>query len=486
MSGATAPAPSRVAGLGLVLLVLAVVATAMEPATAVLLSSVLFGLSAVLVLAVAPDDLLVGTGFALLYANVGAIAVTRHGLPAVVALVVPALIAVPVLRGNVPLLPERRAWPRAVPWLVLYLLAMAVSSQLAMDRDASVTALVAFVTEGLLVYVLVVRVVTTPTRLRRMLAVLLGVGAMVAALAVAQTLTGRYDIDVFGLAQTSQAELDRLAADVWGRFDPPRAAGPIGEKNFFAQTLVVLVPVAVLLATRGRGLRRVVGAVCTALLLGGVAVTASRGAAVTLLFVLLAMLAARDLPVRHGLLAGVLVVALLAAFPAYRERLATLPGLGGTGVETALEDPAVLGRASSMLGSWQVFRDHPLVGVGPGNYALHHEAAATEVGLRVVEGREPHSLYLGLAAETGALGLAAFLGMAMATHVGLVRARRRVMAMAPEYLPDVVALQYALLAYMVSGLFLHLAYERYLWLWFALGGAAATIVLGERVPRRVR
>ncbi len=482
MAPATATSPLRVAGFGGAVLLLAVAALTMAPATSVVLPVLLLGVCAVLAFAMASDDLLVGTGMALLYANVGTIAVNRYGLPALVALGIPMLIAMPLLRRHLPVLPDRRHWPHAVPWLVLYLVAMTVSSLQALDRDAATAELVTFVIEGLVVYVLVVLVVTTPARLRLVLWVLLATGAVVAGLAVVQTVTGRYDMEFFGLAETSKAELSRLAADVWGRFDPPRASGPIGEKNFFAQTLVVLVPVGVLLATRTTGPRRVLAAVATMLLLGGVAVTASRGAAVTVGLVLLVMLVARDLPIRYGVVAGVLVVGLLLAFPAYRERLATLPGVGGQGVDTALEDPAVLGRASSMLGSWRVFQNHPLVGVGPDNYPLYHEAAATEVGLKVVEGREPHNLYLGLAAETGVVGLGAFLGLVAMTMQGLVAARRRAAARAHDHAVDVIALQYALGSFLVSGLFLHLAYERYLWLWFALAGAATAMALP--VPAR--
>ena len=454
------------------------------PAMAVALPLLLVAGCAILALAIASDDLVVGTGMALLYSNAGAVAVTRHGAPAAVALAIPGLIAVPLLRGHgMAALSDVRRWPRAMPWLFVFLLAITVSAQQALDRDAAVAELVSFVTEGLLIYGLVVLVVTTPDRLRRVLWVLLLVGAAVAALSIVQAVTGRYDVDFLGFARTSQAELDRLSTDVWGRFDPPRAAGPIGEKNFFAQVLAVLVPVGVVRATSDAGLRRVVALACTALLLGGVAVTGSRGAAVTLVAVVVAMLVMRDLELRYGVIAAVLVLVLLTAFPAYRGRLETLPGIGGTGIEESLQDTAVQGRASSMLGSWRVFRDHALIGVGPANYPLYHEAAATEVGIKVVEGREPHNLYLGLAAETGVLGLGAFLVFAGVTLAGLWRARRRAAVLLPATVPDVVALQYALLAYLVSGVFLHLAYERYLWLWFALGGAAATVVARSRGPR---
>ena len=436
--------------------------------------------------AMAPDDVVLGIGMALLYANAGAVAVTVHGVPAIAAVGVLGLVAWPLVRAffdGRPLGPA--TMPASVPWVVGYLLVMVASSFGAQDREAAADAVLTFLMEGLPLYLLMIAVVQTPGRLRRVLWVLLAAGAGVATLSVVQALTGDYGQDFLGFARTSEAELARLSTDLFGRFDPPRAGGPIGEKNFFAQMLTVLVPVGLVLATTTRSVpRRLLALGATAVVLGGIAATGSRGAAVALVLVVVVMVATGDLRPRHALVGAVVVVALLAAFPSYGERLTALATASTDGAETTLDDPAVLGRASSMLGSLRVFSDNPVLGVGPDNYGLHHRDAAIEVGLKVVEGREPHSLLLGLAAETGLLGLVAFCGVLAVTAVGLVRARRQARRRAPDEAPLYGALLYVLVAWFASGIFLHLAYERYFWTWIGLSSAAAAI--GTRGGGRAR
>ncbi|MEI6632414.1 MAG: O-antigen ligase family protein [Chlamydiota bacterium] len=65
------------------------------------------------------------------------------------------------------------------------------------------------------------------------------------------------------------------------------------------------------------------------------------------------------------------------------------------------------------LGMW---RAHPLAGMGPGTFAGAYPAFRLPGS---EEGRMAHSAYLGLAAETGVAGLAAFLCMAVAWLVAL-------------------------------------------------------------------
>ena len=76
--------------------------------------------------------------------------------------------------------------------------------------------------------------------------------------------------------------------------------------------------------------------------------------------------------------------------------------------------------ARTRLGLWRrtlaVYREHPLSGVGPGNFAvlfpLHAEpgAAADGVMSATMVPRRPHNELLERLAETGPLGLAAFVG----------------------------------------------------------------------------
>ena len=107
--------------------------------------------------AMAPDDVVLGIGMALLYANAGAVAVTVHGVPAIAAVGVLGLVAWPLVRAffdGRPLGPA--TMPASVPWVVGYLLVMVASSFGAQDREAAADAVLTFLMEGLPLYLLMI------------------------------------------------------------------------------------------------------------------------------------------------------------------------------------------------------------------------------------------------------------------------------------------------------------------------------------------
>ncbi len=104
---------------------------------------------------------------------------------------------------------------------------------------AATDELVTFLLEGIGLYLLVVNVVRTPSAMRNAVWTLLAVGAFLGGLSVFQAVTGTYSNDYFGFAQ-SDATND-LGVAVQGL---TRLAGPIGEKNRYAQIMLMLVPLA--------------------------------------------------------------------------------------------------------------------------------------------------------------------------------------------------------------------------------------------------
>ena len=143
-------------------------------------------------------------------------------------------------------------------------------------------------------------------------------------------------------------------------------------------------------------------------------------------------------------------------------------------------DNSVLSRATENLTAIQVFADHPVVGVGPGQYPNYYRDYADEIGVSVkAENREAHNLYLGIAAETGLVGIVMFLGAVVATLMQLMRARARALATRPDLAAIAAGFMLALVGYLASGMFLHLSYARYFWLVLALAGAAAAVILRD-------
>ena len=190
---------------------------------------------------------------------------------------------------------------------------------------------------------------------------------------------------------------------------------------------------------------------------------------------------------RHLALVAVASAVLLAAMPQYWYRIARLQNvtavLGGAVSSDNEPDGALQGRATEMIAAAQVFADHPVIGVGPGRFKYYSRQYGNELGIRRLEGhREAHSLYLGVAAETGVLGIACFLAMLGVTAHGLLRARARCAVERPELANLPAAYFAALVVYMTTGLFAHMSYIRFFYLILGLS-AAATCIAGVRPQR---
>jgi putative inorganic carbon (hco3(-)) transporter len=280
---------------------------------------------------------------------------------------------------------------------------------------------------------------------------------------VLQHVTEDYGSSFLGLAGATQANIV-AGTDDW------RITGPLGDPNYFAQTLVVGVAIGmVLLAHEHRWPLRLAALVGTAVTTFAILPTYSRGGAVAIVVVVgVFVLLRRPSRLIVGALIGAVLVGALAAPADFRERL-----LVGTEVTQSAEDTdtAVRGRLSEMLAAAAMFRDQPLSGVGAGNYPAHYEdyAQALQLDDRRAE-RAAHSLYLEIAAETGILGLGTFgvllilIGRSLAVHrrrssgPGFGRRRRG----------SGEALGLAMVGFLATSVFLHAAHARTLWLLAAL------------------
>src|SRR5439155_1514577 len=88
---------------------------------------------------------------------------------------------------------------------------------------------------------------------------------------------------------------------------------------------------------------------------------------------------------------------------------------------TTETDGAIRGRMTEMMAALFVFLDHPVIGVGPGQYMPVYSQAYMNVpgALRhITVERRAHSMYFELAAENGMVGLGLFLAI-----VGLIQFR---------------------------------------------------------------
>jgi putative inorganic carbon (HCO3(-)) transporter len=424
----------------------------------------------------------------LVYANVAVVAVKFHGVPPAFAAVVPMILVIPAAR-NVFGTDQGLLIPPVTSWIALFVAVQLLGAMFAPRADVAFAKVAASIFEGAVLFMLVVNAVRTRTSLRRAVAALLAAGALMGGIVAYQQVTGTYDDDYGGFGQVTDAvynsdkDADRGAGQ-------PRLAGPIGEKNRYGQIMAMLVPIALFQLLSAASIRVRLFSGSTLLLISiGIAASLSRGAAVGLGAVLGLALVTGHLRLRHlvAIVPAILAAALIV--PEYGARISSLKGssavLGNSVARrTGAVDSSVRGRATEMAAAVLMFSDHPLLGVGPGMYSHHYQRYARRAGGKIqFGGRQAHSLYLGLAAEHGLLGLFAFGGIVLVSLRGLYRARRYWMVRDPELAATVTGLLTALLVYMASSVFLHMAYVRYFWLILALATAASCLPSEGAEPR---
>jgi hypothetical protein len=417
-----------------------------------------------------------------LYANVPVVAMNFHGVPDMLATAGPLLLlGIPFMSYLV----FRRADPVVTPtlfWMVAYLVVQLISAAIAVSPDAAAEVVAVYFSEGLILYLLLTNAVRDWQTLRAAVATLVVVGALLGGLSIYQELTSSYRNQFWGFAQTAEeAQVERL--------DPgaqPRLAGPIGESNRYAQVMQMILPLALftfLTAKTRRG--RLLAAAAGIAILAGMLLTFSRGAGVATLVLIAIAIGLRYVRLRHSVVvAAALAVAVTLFAPGYVERIVSLEGVSALVSEGGGDtDNAILGRATSNLAALNVFVDYPIVGVGPGQFATYYLEYGNELGLRFrEEPRRAHSMPLEVAADTGILGVLTLGAVFGTTLLGLWRARRAWLTRNPEYAAWSTAFILAITGYLLTGLFLHLSYMRYLWLIIALANSLVWILDREARP----
>lgn len=416
------------------------------------------------------------------YTNLAVVLTRFHGVPHIVASGIAVLLLVPIVKY---LVVERQpvVVTPVLPLVFVFLGALFLSGTLSREPDVVRGAIDLYLTEGLILYLLVSNAVRTTRMLTMVVWTLIAAASLLGALSVVQELTHTYENDYAGFAQ-----VDRL--DVGGNFNiapdtaeekelRPRLGGPLGSENRYAQILAVIFPFALIRAFRDPRRRfRLLGAAASILIAGGVILSFSRGAAVAVAATIVLMVLFRELRLRHVVLAlAALTAVVLLAFPHYLIRISSLEKITALSTaETSTDGPdsAIVGRQTENLAAWNTFLDHPLTGVGPGVYFHEYSREyANRLGIRYLESdRRGHSLYLEMAADIGMIGFAAFVAMVATALVLLHRAMRYWRRLDPERSMIASSIFFGLVAYLASAAFLHLSYQRYFWIVLALASSA--------------
>jgi O-antigen ligase len=250
----------------------------------------------------------------------------------------------------------------------------------------------------------------------------------------------------------------------WGALVPKRFGGFTGDPNELGAQLIPAVVLCLILAVApGRRLIRVAATGATLVLLAGLAATASRGAALGLAGALIATpVLVRGIRLRGAIAAaaGVGVAALLIALVnpvSIAQRLSSFSG-GGTG------------RSDLWRVALRMAEDHPLQGVGAGNFPTVAPRYVQSVpvarpDLVYTDPHVVHNTYLQFFAETGLVGVAAF---ALLVLIPLSRAREATRSREGPAVRLSQAVLVATLGYLIAVFFISAAYEKPLWVLLAV------------------
>ena len=418
--------------------------------------------------------------FFVLYANLSVVAIRTYNVPEIVAASFFLLLGLPFV-NYVFVRRQKIVTNRIFFLMVIYLGVILVSAAFSSDAQSSVSRLLSLVLEGLALYFLVINAVRTHEMVRWGIWAIILAGAFMGSVSLYQELSGDYDNDFGGLAKVKESEVDTGEVDEFGKeIKRRRLAGTIGSKNFYAQVMVVLLPIAMMRiwAERSRLMRLLALLACVPIISGAL-LTFSRGAGIAIMVTFLAMLLLLIIkPWQFITIIIIGYIGVIAILPEYIYRISTIADLETIRSGNVAEATSSFrSRSNVSLATFNIFLDNPLLGVGPGQTNQYTTQYGNEVGTyyRSIERtRRAHNMYLEELADTGIIGFALFISIPLITMYQLWHARhywssrRR-----PDIAYTAAGFFLAIVAYLATAFFLHLSYVRYYW--FILAFAAAFI-----------
>ena len=350
-------------------------------------------------------------------------------------------------------------WSRAAILVGAYGLVVFSSLLYAADFSYALTAALNFLKDGIIAIIIAI-LLRNGKILEGVIWSLLLAGTFVGTISAYQGFSGDSSNTFGGFGQIGYQ-------NIVGETDGSRLSGPVGDPNFYAQAMVILIPIALsrFLKENRWYLKAFAGWAFLVITLA-VVFSYSRGAVVAIgVMILFGMFYSP--PRITDVFIGILLIAIIINFipNPYMERLATIPDIFG-GKKGVLGDVSYRGRASEVIAAWLMFIDHPIVGVGVENYPVFYQSYSRKLGLDPrIEERQAHSLYLQVAAETGLAGILVFGWLLISMMKGMLDAVKKLKEAGNNWYADLI-LSFAsgVVGYLAAALFIHGAYPRYFWL----------------------
>jgi O-antigen ligase len=294
-----------------------------------------------------------------------------------------------------------------VEWLLaLYLALYGVQSSYSDDFGHALENVVFFYVPFALLFVLLVRVPWTPRLARVCLGVLLVLALALVGVGFVEYATRHLFLNPKVIASNQLEDYFRVNSLF---FDP----------NIYGRFLAIVMLLLTAWLLWARRQREVVAcALLLVVLWGGLVVTFSQSS-FTALLVGLAVLGAMRWSVRWALILAGAAVVIAVAFVAIAPGAVHLE-LGNS----KSADKATSGRYDLIKGGVDLFRDEPIAGQGSGAFGRDYRRAQHVSAERAASAS--HTIPVTVAAEQGAIGLAAYLALLVAAFLRLFRGARRV------------------------------------------------------------
>lgn len=416
----------------------------------------------------------------MVYLNLSYILIANFSIPSVLQPLILALACL-ILYFRKTLRPETVVLQAPALALIGYCLVVFASSSWARDfavADLELTDLI----KSLMLLLVAASLTVSWRALRSALIALVAGAVLLSVLALVQVGLADSSLQFGGLAEIEEGHL-------FGDRSELRPAGPVGDPNYFARILILAFPAAAFLGVGRRSRTEQAAYLAGATVIGlAILFTYSRGGMLSLGAVGVLLLLSRRVKItRVTILIAVVLLAVLVPTKA-GQRLLTIEALvssGGDGTTDASMDK----RQQLLAVAWRMFNDHPLVGVGVGNFGKHYETYANLVGFAGPDytplgaRQYAHNLYLETAAETGLLGLCALAVAMTVSLAALYRSRKMLLERGENARASLVtAIAIAIIGYLLSSAFLHHSgVHRYLWLILGLGVAAVRLTANVAV-----
>ena len=388
----------------------------------------------------------------------------RYGITDIVQYLIILLVFCMVTRWVIytPEIPQ--GWMRPLFYVGFYCLVCLASVMFAEFPSVSLPNAVDTLKSGVIALIIAV-VLSSKKSYRLAIWGLLFVGIFLGTLSVIQFTSGTYSYDYGGYSIA-------VLSNISGQTNDYRLGGPVGDPNYYAQMMLVLVPLALdRMWSERKNVMRFFAILALGLCSFAVLLTYSRGGFISMVIVVSSMIFIfRRGQIHYLLPVAVVVLLLINILPAqFTNRISTLteliPGTTSSNSNGVAQDLSLRGRMSEAIVAVQMFADHPVLGVGVGNYPYLYQQYARSVGLEFrSEVRQAHDLYLEIASETGLLGLFSFLFLIFGMIDSMWKAHKLLSKRGLTDASNMIAAHtFALLGFLISALFIHAVYFRNFW-----------------------